>query len=99
MHFGLQKTHVIGCFLGANVAVYYRSVRVRLGDESWVIALNGAHRARTVHPFPLCVGGTQPKPPTQCHDTPLLDFPPVSKPSQFSYLVHSLAATKGLRQS
>ena len=54
MHFGLQETHVIGCFLGSDVAVYHRSVRVQLGGESWVIAPNGAHRARTVHPFPLC---------------------------------------------
>ena len=53
MHFGLQETHVIGSFLGANVAVYYCSVRVQFGVESWVIAPNGAHRARTVHPFPL----------------------------------------------
>ena len=52
MHFGLQETHVIGCFLSANVAVYYHSVRVQLGGESWVIAPNRAHGARTVHPFP-----------------------------------------------
>ena len=54
MHFGLQETHVIGCFLGAHVAVYYRSVRVQWGGESWVIGPNGVRRARTVHPFPLC---------------------------------------------
>ena len=34
MHFGLQETHLIGCFLGANVAGYYRSVGVLLGSES-----------------------------------------------------------------
>ena len=30
------------------------SVRVQLGGESCVIAPNGAHCERTVHPFPLC---------------------------------------------
>ena len=52
MHFGMQETPVIGCFLGANVAVHYLSLRVQLGAESWVITPNGAHRARTAHPFP-----------------------------------------------
>ena len=32
---------------------YVRSVGVQLGGESWVIAPNGAHCGRTVHPFPL----------------------------------------------
>ena len=42
----------LGCFLGANVAVQYLSVRVQLGGDSCVIAQKDAHCARTVHPSP-----------------------------------------------
>ena len=69
MHFGPQDTHVIGCFLGSNVVVCCRSVGVRLGAKSWVIAPNSVHCARTVHPFPLC-------PNTSCPLINVVHMPP-----------------------